>query len=63
MLLASDVSQKTEKEALFHAREFDIEVQKADFTMDDVKDALGKRAGVFFVTDEGLYGSIKKNIN
>ncbi len=62
MILSRDVSPKTEKEVLFHAQKFDVEVKKAEFTMDDAEEALGKRAGVFFVADEGLYGSIKKNI-
>jgi len=30
--------------------------------MDEVKDAVGKRAGVLLVNDEGLYGSIKKQL-
>lgn len=61
-LLASDVSPKTEKEILFHARQNGIEVIKAGFTMDEAKQATGKRAGVFFVADEGLFGSLKKHI-
>lgn len=30
--------------------------------MDDVKNAVGKRAGVFFITDDGLFGSVKRII-
>lgn len=62
VVLASDVSPKTEKEIEFHARQNNIEVIKAAFSMEDAKRAVGKRAGVFFVTDEGLFGSIKKHI-
>ena len=61
VILTSDVSPKTEKEVLFHAEQNGIEVIKAEFTMDEAKHAIGKRAGVFFVTDEGLFGSIKKH--
>lgn len=60
VVLASDVSPKTEKEIMFHARESGIQVLKARFDMDEAKHAIGKRAGVFFVTDEGLFGSIKQ---
>ena len=60
--LASDVSPKTEKELLFHGQQNGIEVIKAGFTMDEAKSATGKRAGVFFVADEGLFGSLKKHI-
>ena len=62
VIITADVSPKTEKEILFHAEQNGIEVIKAEFTMDDAKHAIGKRAGVFFVTDEGLFCSIKKHI-
>lgn len=62
VILAGDVSPKTEKEVLFNAEQNGIEVIKAEFTMDEAKNAIGKRAGVFFVIDEGLFGSIKKHI-
>ena len=62
VILSRDVSPKTEKEVLYNARKYNVEAVKAEFTMDDAEDALGKRAGVFYVADEGLYGSIKKNI-
>ena len=61
VILASDVSAKTEKEVNFHAQQNGTEVIKAEFTMDEAKNATGKRAGVFFVTDEGLFDSIKKH--
>ena len=62
MILASDVSPKTEKEVLFHAEQNGIEVIKAAFTMDEAKNAIGKRAGVFYITDIGLFGSVRKHI-
>lgn len=63
VVLAADVSAKTEKEARFHAGAQGKEVVKAEFGMDEVRDAIGKRAGVLLVNDEGLYGSIKKQID
>ncbi len=60
VVLASDVSPKTEKEVRFRAK--NTEVIRADFSMSDAEDAVGKRAGVFLVSDAGLYGSIKKHI-
>ncbi len=59
-MLAADVSPKTEKEVRFQAKS--TEVIRADFSMTDAEDAVGKRAGVFLVTDAGLYGTIKKHI-
>lgn len=63
MILAADVSAKTEKEVRFHAGAEGKEVVKAAFVMDEVKDAVGKRAGVLLVNDEGLFGSIRKQID
>lgn len=60
VVLAADVSPKTEKEVMFHAGTSGIRVLKAGFNMDEAKHAIGKRAGVFFVADEGLFGSIKR---
>ena len=62
VLLASDVSAKTEKEVCFHAERHGKEVIKVEFSMDEAQTAIGKRAGVFLILDEGLYGSIKKHI-
>ncbi len=62
IVLAADVSQKTEKEIRFAAEKYGCEVAAAPFTMDEAKDAVGKRVGVFLILDKGLYGSIKNNI-
>lgn len=62
IILAADVSPKTEKEVRFAAEKYGREVISAPFTMDEARDAVGKRVGVFLVLDAGLYGSIKNNI-
>lgn len=62
VVLAADVSAKTEKEVRFHAEKHGKEILNASFTMDEAKDAIGKRAAVFLITDEGLFGSVKKHI-
>lgn len=61
-VLAADVSAKTEKETRFAAEKFGRQVVKADFTMDEALKALGKRAGVFLISDEGLFGAVTKHI-
>ena len=61
-LLAADVSAKTEKEIRFLCEKHNREVLKAEFTMDDAKKAVGKRAGVFFIADEGLFGAVKRTM-
>ncbi len=62
VILAEDVSAKTEKEIRFYAEQNGKEVIKADFSMKDAEKAIGKRAGVFLINDEGLFGSVKKHI-
>ena len=61
VILAADVSPKTEKEICFHAEKCGTPVAHGNFTMDEAKDAVGKRTGIFLVLDEGLYGSITKH--
>lgn len=62
IILAADISPKTDKEIRFNAEKYGCEVVSAQFTMDEAKDALGKRVGLFLVLDKGLYGSVKTNI-
>lgn len=62
VVLAGDVSPKTEKEIRFAAEKSGRRVVRAGFTMDEAEAALGKRAGVLLVLDEGLYGSLMKHI-
>lgn len=58
VVLAADVSSKTEKEVRFYAEKYNREVIKAQFSMEDARGAIGKRAGVFLISDEGLFKSI-----
>lgn len=62
IIMAADISPKTDKEIRFNAEKYGCEVVSAEFTMDEARDALGKRVGLFLVLDKGLYGSIKTNI-
>lgn len=62
VIIAADVSAKTEKEVRFHAQRYGKEVLKAAFSMDEAQDVIGKRVGVFLITDEGLFGSVRKHI-
>lgn len=61
IVLAADVSPKTEKEIRFAADKRGTEVIRASFTMDEAQKAVGKRVGVFLILDAGLYGSVKKH--
>ncbi|MBQ3843166.1 MAG: ribosomal L7Ae/L30e/S12e/Gadd45 family protein [Ruminiclostridium sp.] len=63
VLIASDLSEKTKKEVRFQCGKANVTVTEIPETLDELKEATGKRTGVFAVLDDGLYGSIIKNIH
>ena len=62
VILAADISEKTEKEICFFAGKYNRSVVKADFTMDETLTVVGKRTGVFLISDEGLFKAAVKHI-
>lgn len=62
IVLAADVSPKTRKEIEFQTQKYQVEIVQAGFSMDEAKNSFGKRCGVFLITDKGLFGSVKNNI-
>ncbi len=60
IVLACDISAKTEKEVRFAANKHNTKVVRADFTMNDAEKALGKRTGIFLILNAGLFASIEK---
>ncbi len=54
ILLAEDVSAKTEKEVRFFAQKSGVETVKTNCKMDDFHYGIGKRAGVIAVCDSGF---------
>lgn len=63
IVLASDVSPKTEKEIRFAAEKRSTPVVCGGFTMDEAQAAVGKRSGIFLILDEGLFSSVTKHIS
>ena len=63
VLTASDLSEKTKKEVAFHREKAGVEVTEIPETLDELKQVTGKRTGILAVLDDGLYGSIIKNIH
>lgn len=53
ILLANDISQKTEKEFVFLAKE-KFKVIRTEYSLDELSNALGVRAGIFTVTDKNF---------
>lgn len=58
VFITKDISPKTEKEVLFFCGRKNITVTKTDFTMEDIQKAVGRRAGVLAVCDEGFAKSL-----
>lgn len=53
IILAKDISQKTEKEFVFLAKE-KFQVIRTPYDLDELSTALGVRAGVYTVTDKNF---------
>lgn len=58
VIIASDVSDKTQKEMNFFCDKYSVKLSQCGCTMDEIKTVLGKRTGVLAVLDEGLYSSL-----
>lgn len=54
VIIAADVSPKTEKEARFFADKYNVPVKKTETTLDEIFYGLGKRAGILTICDEGF---------
>lgn len=62
IIVASDVSAKSEKEIRFFAKS-EVEVLRIDSTMEELSGAIGFNAGIVAVCDNGFAGAIKKHYN
>lgn len=58
LVLARDLSPKSAKEIIRLAARLDIDTVRLDAAMEELWYALGKRAGILAVTEEGLAGKI-----
>ena len=54
VIIAADVSPKTEKEARFFADKSGVPAKKTDTSLDEIYQALGKRAGILTICDDGF---------
>ena len=60
VVIASDISEKTEKELRFHAKDTKTEIIRISQDIFEVSNAIGTKAGVISVDDEGLAQAAKK---
>ena len=54
VIIAADVSPKTEKEAKFFADKYNVPARKTSTSLDEIFMGLGKRAGILAICDEGF---------
>lgn len=60
VVIASDISPKTEKEIRFAAKETDLEIIRIKEDIFAVSKAIGIKAGVLSVDDKGLAEAVRK---
>ena len=54
VVLSDALSPKTKKEAHFYCEKYGVVFYEAGFTLEEAERVLGKRAGVFALTDRGF---------
>ena len=54
IVLASDISPKTEKEVRFFSDKYGVRTVKTNLTIDDFFHGIGKKVGVIAVCDKGF---------
>ena len=54
LLYAYDISEKTEKNLKYEAEKYGVEIVKLNLNISEAGGAIGKKAGVFALTDEGF---------
>jgi ribosomal protein L7Ae-like RNA K-turn-binding protein len=63
VIITADVSKKTEKEVRFYCERYKKDIIAVTLTMEDIARVFGKKSGVISVSDSGLAGLIKANLN
>ncbi len=54
VIIAADISAKTEKEVRFFSDKRGVPAVKTEMTIDDIYSALGKKAGIVTILGEGF---------
>ena len=62
LLLASDLSEKTKKNAAYEAERSGVPLLLTAYTMEDFSAAMGKKTGVLAVSDEGFAKALCKTL-
>ncbi len=60
ILIAADISPRTEKEVNFYAAKADVQVIKTECTQDEFHYGIGKKVGVIAICDDGFAAKAKQ---
>ncbi len=60
IVIADDISAKSEKNIRFEAEKFNIKVIKSTHTIADISHAIGKKAGIVAILDENFASGLVK---
>ncbi len=61
VIIAADISQKSEKEVRFICKTA-VKAERVKFTTFEISNAIGTKAGIISINDEGFAKSILNNI-
>ncbi len=62
VLIAGDISDKSRKEIKFQCEKHGAPVADVDFTIDDITHAIGVKAGIIAVLDDGFAHAIAEKL-
>lgn len=63
VIVASDLSEKTEKELKFTAKNTNVAVERTEYSIETLSAAVGAPAGVLSVSDQGFATALKNKLN
>lgn len=63
VVIADDLSEKTKKEVNFICNKYNKDVIAPGIEMEEIKGVIGKFTGIIGILDDGLFRSIKKQLN
>ena len=62
VLVSREISEKSRKEICFHCEKHSIKFAVTDLGIYDITQAIGTKAGIVAIEDEGFAAAIAKNI-
>ncbi len=61
VIIACDLSEKTEKNIVFEAKKYGVKIFKSNYTMEELSQNFSKKVGIFSIESKGLFLNFCKN--